>query len=89
MENTTSSGAVNIPYAVEALATGFTVVNLSSTDMNGTSVAVITDSDWVNIANNIGAAAGQIDLNFTGIGSQYAVAGDYEDTLTITLAADF
>ena len=89
MENTTSGGAVNIPYAVEAFTSGFAAVNVSSTDMDGTPVAIVTDTDWVNIANNIGAAAGNIDLNFTGIGNQYAVAGDYEDTLTITLAADF
>lgn len=89
MENTTSGGIVNIPYAVEAFTSGFSAVNVSSTDMDGTAVEIVSDSDWVNILNNIGGAAGNIDLNFTGITDQIAVAGDYEDTLTITLAADF
>lgn len=90
MKNTTSGGVVNIPYAVEASATGVGAVTVNSnTEMNGTAFPIVTDSDWVNILANLGAASGNIDLNFSGIGNQYAVAGDYEDTLTITLAANF
>jgi len=87
MLNTTSGGVVNIPYAVEAISTTSGAVAVNSQDMHGVPVTVITETSWLNILANGGLAAGNIDLNFTGILDQYAVAGDYEDTLTIVLEA--
>ncbi len=89
MLNTTSSGVVNIPYDVEAVVLNVGSVNISSTAMNGSQQELVRETSWTNMFNNGGIAGGNIDLNFSGILDQWAVAGDYEDTLTITLAAEF
>ena len=86
MLNTTSGGAVNIPYAIEAISTDGPV-NIQSSAITSP-VVVISGGDWLNIFANGGGALGTMDLIFAGILDEYAVAGDYEDTLTITLAAD-
>lgn len=87
MSNTTSGGAVLIPYAVEAVSTNNGAVTVNSGDMTSP-YDIVTETNWANILVNGGIAAGNMDLNFAGILDQYAVAGDYEDTLTIVLAAD-
>jgi type 1 fimbria pilin len=88
MLNTSSGVAgLTIPYGIEALTTGGTVVNIQS-DAITSPQEVINEGSWLNIFANGGLAAGTMDLNFLGILDEYAVAGEYEDTLTIVLAAD-
>lgn len=87
MKNVTSGGVVNIDYDIEA--SGFLGSNASTTNSNNiktTPSALVTNTDWQNIATNGGIRYGNLDLSFDSIG-EYAVAGVYEDTLTITLAA--
>jgi type 1 fimbria pilin len=86
MKHAQSGGSVNIDYNVEATFGGFSTVN--SANMQATPVVIVTDNDWTNIALNGGVRTGNIDLDFDGLG-EYAVAGDYADTLTITLAANY
>ncbi|MBB6427477.1 hypothetical protein [Sphingopyxis sp. JAI128] len=89
MEHQESSGAVNIDYDVESIgfgnAGGVSSVNSAAI----TSPTVIgTNNDWENILTNGGVRTGNLDLSFDSL-SEYAVAGTYEDTLTITLAANY
>jgi len=86
MLNTTSGGAVNIDYNVEASFLGFSATSTNSATMQGTPVAIVNNTDWQNILTNGGARSGNLDLSFDSV-NEFAVAGDYEDTLTITLAA--
>ena len=87
MKNTTSGGVVNIDYNVEASFFGFSATSTNSQAMQSSPVTIVTNNDWQNILTNGGARSGNLDLSFDNLG-EYAVAGDYEDTLTITLAAD-
>jgi hypothetical protein len=82
-----SAASLTIPYAVEAVSTNNGAITVESGDMHGTPVDIVTETNWANIFVNGGIAGGDLDLNFAGILDQYAVAGDYEDTLTIVLAA--
>lgn len=86
MLNTTSGGVVNIDYNVEASFFGFSATSTNSAAMQGSPVAIVTNNDWQNILLNGGARSGNLDLSFDNL-NEYAVAGEYEDTLTITLAA--
>lgn len=87
MYNLNSGGAVVIPYAVEASSTNSPPVTVESGDMHGTPVDIVTETNWANLLANGGIATGDLDLNFFGILDEYAVAGDYEDALTIVLQA--
>ena len=86
MKHAESSGAVNIDYNVEATFGGFSTVN--SANMQAAPVVIVTDNDWTNILLNGGIRTGNLDLDFDGA-TEYAVAGTYSDTLTITLAANY
>lgn len=90
MLNTTSGGAVNIDYDVEAsfLGLGIAATTTNSAAMQAAPVVIVTNNDWENIATNGGTRTGNLDLSFDSV-NEYAVAGDYEDELTITLAANF
>jgi len=91
MEHQESSGAVNIDYDIEASFLGlgiFSPTSTNSADMNGTPVVIVQNNDWQNILTNAGIRTGNLDLSFDSL-NEYAVAGTYEDELTITLTADF
>ncbi|WP_339689286.1 hypothetical protein [uncultured Parasphingorhabdus sp.] len=91
MRHVESGGAINIAYDVETigfeLGNGVSATSTNSTSMAGSAVDIVTVSDWTNIFLNGGIRTGNMDLNFPGVADSY-VAGTYEDTLTITLAAD-
>lgn len=82
-----SGGTILIPYAVEAVSSNSGPITVESGDMHGTPVDIVTVTDWANLLANGGVASGDLDLNFFGILDEYAVAGDYEDALTIVLQA--
>jgi hypothetical protein len=86
MKNVTSNGAVLIDYDVEASFLGFSATTTNSANMQGAPQVIVTNTDWQNILTNGGIRHGNLDLSFDSV-NEYAVAGDYEDTLTITLAA--
>ena len=91
MEHQESGGAVNIDYDVEASFLGFGIFSPTSTnsaDMQGSPVTIVTNNDWENILTNGGTRTGNLDLSFDSL-AEYAVAGTYEDELTITLAANY
>jgi len=90
MEHQESGGAVKIDYDVEAsfLGIGVGATSTNSASMQGAPVVIVTDNDWTNILFNGGTRTGNLDLSFDSI-AEYAVAGTYEDELTITLAAAY
>lgn len=90
MKNVTSGGVVNIDYDVEAsfLGIGIGATTTNSAAMQAAPVNIVTDNDWQNIATNGGTRTGNLDLSFDNVG-EFAVAGEYEDELTITLAANY
>lgn len=91
MRHSESSGLVNIPYGVETIGfdpNGLTATNTSSTDMQAAAEPIAVVTSWQNIAANLGIRYGELDLNFASNINEYAVAGTYEDVLTITLSAD-
>ena len=91
MSHQESSGAVNIDYDIEASFLGlgiFAPTTTNSADMNGTPQVIVTNNDWQNILVNGGTRTGNLDLSFDSL-NEYAVAGTYSDTLTITLAANY
>ncbi|MEH6660435.1 MAG: hypothetical protein V7679_02200 [Parasphingorhabdus sp.] len=90
MEHQESGGVVNIDYDVEAsfLGLGIGATTTNSASMQGSPVVIVTDNDWSNILTNGGSRTGNLDLSFDSL-SEYAVAGTYEDELTITLAANY
>ncbi len=91
MEHQESGGAVNIDYDVEASFLGlgiFSPTTTNSVDMQGSPVVIVTNNDWQNILTNAGTRTGNLDLSFDSL-NEYAVAGTYEDSLTITLAANY
>lgn len=90
MSNVTSGGVVNIDYDIEAsfLGIGIGATTTNSASMQAAPVVIVTDNDWTNIALNGGTRTGNLDLSFDNV-SEYAVAGEYEDELTIVLAANY
>lgn len=90
MRHNESSGAVVIDYDVEAsfLGLGIGATTTNSASMQATPVVIVTNNDWQNILTNGGTRTGNLDLSFDSL-SEYAVAGTYEDELTITLAANY
>lgn len=84
MEHQESGGTVNIDYDIEATFGGFSTVN--SVAAQAAPVVIASESDWANILLNGGVRSGNLDLSFDSL-AEYAVAGTYNDTLTITLAA--
>jgi len=89
MEHQESMGGVNIDYDVDTRFWIFpTGTYNSATDLSGAGATIVTDNDWENILTNGGTRNGNLDLSFDSL-AEYAVAGTYEDTLTITLAAQF
>lgn len=86
MRHVESGGAVNIDYDVESTFGGFPTTN--SANMQAAPVVLVTNTDWQNILLNGGIRSGNLDLSFDSL-AEYAVAGTYEDQLTITLAADY
>ncbi len=91
MEHQESGGSVNIDYDVEASFLGlgiFSPTTTNSATMNGSPVTIVTNNDWQNILTNGGTRTGNLDLSFDSL-AEYAVAGTYEDQLTITLAANY
>ena len=84
MSHAESGGAVVIDYDVESTFGGFPTTN--SAAMQASPVAIVTETSWANIAVNGGVRSGNLDLSFDSL-SEYAVAGTYSDTLTLTLAA--
>ena len=90
MRHSESGGAVNIDYDVEAsfLGLGIGATSTNSANMHGTPVTIVNNNNWQNILTNGGTRTGNLDLSFDSIG-EYAVAGTYDDELTITLAANY
>ncbi|KCZ66192.1 hypothetical protein L53_02405 [Hyphomonas sp. L-53-1-40] len=89
MEHQESSGAVNIDYDVDTRFWIFPTGSYNSqADLSGAGATIVTDNDWQNILTNGGSRNGNLDLSFDSV-AEYAVAGTYEDTLTITLAANY
>jgi hypothetical protein len=89
MEHVESSGAVNIDYDVDTRFWIFPTGTYNSlSDLSGAGATIVTDNDWENILTNGGTRNGNLDLSFDSL-AEYAVAGTYEDTLTITLAANY
>lgn len=84
MEHQESGGSVVIDYDVEATFAGFGTVN--SAAMHGTPATIVTETSWSNILTNGGVRSGNLDLSLNSL-SEYAVAGTYEDTLTIAVTA--
>lgn len=84
MEHQESGGSVNIDYDIEATFGGFTTVN--SADMQGSPQTIVTETSWENILTNFGVRSGNMDLQFDSL-NEYAVAGTYEDVLTIAVEA--
>jgi hypothetical protein len=90
MRHVESGGAVNIDYDIEASFLGgpLGATSTNSANMQAAPVVIVTDNDWVNILLNGGTRTGNLDLSFDNV-AEYAVAGTYEDQLTITLAANY
>jgi len=90
MRHSESGGAVNIDYDVEAsfLGTGIGASSTNSASMQNAPTVIVTNNDWQNILTNAGTRTGNLDLSFDSL-SEFAVAGTYEDQLTITLAATY
>lgn len=90
MRHVESGGAVNIDYDIEAsfLGLGIGATSTNSASMQASPVVIVTDNDWTNILLNGGTRTGNLDLSFDNL-AEYAVAGTYEDQLTITLAANY
>ena len=90
MRHVESGGAVNIDYDIEAsfLGLGIGATSTNSASMQASPVVIVTDNDWVNILLNGGTRTGNLDLSFDNV-AEFAVAGTYEDQLTITLAANY
>ncbi len=90
MRHSESGGAVNIDYDVEAsfLGIGIGATSTNSASMQASPVVIVTNNDWQNILLNGGTRTGNLDLSFDSL-AEYAVAGTYEDELTITLAANY
>ncbi len=84
MEHQESGGSVLIDYDVEATFGGFGTVN--SAVMAGSPQTIVTETNWANILTNGGVRSGNMDLQFGSL-AEYAVAGTYEDTLTIAVTA--
>jgi hypothetical protein len=90
MRHSESGGSVVIDYDVEAsfLGIGLGATSTNSASMQASPVVIVTDNDWANILLNGGTRTGNLDLSFDSL-SEYAVAGTYEDELTIELAANY
>ena len=90
MRHVESGGAVNIDYDIEAsfLGLGIGATSTNSAGMQAAPVVIVTDNDWRNILLNGGTRTGNLDLSFDNL-AEFAVAGTYEDQLTITLAANY
>ncbi|MCK0098599.1 hypothetical protein MWU38_04335 [Qipengyuania sp. S6317L1] len=90
MEHQESGGSVNIDYDIESSFLGlpFGVTTTNSADMQASPIVIVTDNDWQNILTNGGTRSGDLDLQFDSL-AEFAVAGTYQDELTITLAANF
>lgn len=90
MEHQESGGSVNIDYDIASSFLGlpFGVTTTNSADMQAAPVIIVTDNDWQNILTNGGTRSGDLDLQFDSL-SEFAVAGTYQDELTITLAANY
>lgn len=91
MRHNESNGAVNIPYGIETIGfdpSGVSATNTSSADMETTPAVIANVTSWQNILANLGVRYGELDLNFANNLNEYAVAGTYEDELTITLSAN-
>lgn len=90
MRHAESGGSVVIDYDVEAsfLGLGIGATSTNSAAMQASPVVIVTDNDWSNILTNGGTRTGNLDLSFDSL-SEYAVAGTYEDELTIELAANY
>lgn len=84
MEHVESGGSVNIDYDIEATFGGFGTVN--SLTMHNNPQTIVTETSWSNILTNGGVRSGNMDLQFGSL-AEYAVAGTYEDTLTIAVTA--
>lgn len=84
MEHAESGGSVVIDYDVESTFGGFAPVNSGA--MQGSPQTIVTETNWANILLNGGVQSGNMDLSFDSL-AEYAVAGTYEDTLTIAITA--
>lgn len=85
------SGTFTIPYDLETnfLSSGG-AKKIAAASMASAPVLVDSVATWNNVLTlaQAGLQTGNIDLAFPDA-SKYAVAGKYDDTITITLAADF
>lgn len=90
MRHSESGGAVNIDYDVEAsfLGLGIGATTTNSAAMQAAPVTIVNNNNWQNILTNGGTRTGNLDLSFDSL-AEYAVAGTYDDELTITLAANY
>lgn len=92
MEHQESGGAVVIEYDVETFGffnddVGNGPNSFNSAAIQGAPATVAQDLSWTNILLNGGVQIGNLDLIFPGL-AESAVAGTYEDELTLTLTAD-
>ena len=93
MRHFESGGQFTVPYAIETvgfeLQNGFVATDINSGAIHNTPTAIAAVSDWANIVANAGVRTGELDLNFAGQLDKLGAAGTYQDTLTVTLAADW
>ncbi|WP_300381426.1 hypothetical protein [Henriciella sp.] len=89
MRHDESGGAVVIDYDIEHFGfdqNGLGGGTVNSASMQATAAVIASSPNWENILTNGGIRTGNMDLSFDSL-NEYAVAGTYEDELTLTLTA--
>lgn len=88
MENLQSNGQFGVNYDLKITGTNGTQT-VSSQNIKTTPAVIDSKSSWTNVLSGAGAqAVANLDLQFPGL-TTIGVAGSYQDTLTVTLKADF
>lgn len=86
MEHQESGGAINVRYDLETYGF-FVAATFDSAAITAGSPGVLDqDNDWTNILLNGDGRIGNMDLRWPGLANS-AVAGTYQDTLTIKIEA--
>jgi hypothetical protein len=83
------SGLLNLEYDIEHIGwdqNGINGGSVNSAAMQAAPVEIANSPNWENIVTNLGVRTGNLDLNLPPF-SEQAVAGEYEDELTLTLTA--
>lgn len=88
MKHLESNGSVNIDYNIKTIGFFAPSSTTNSANMQSQPVTIDEQNTWQNIASFFqgGSQIGTLDLSFDNI-NEYAVAGTYQDELTITLTA--